>query len=121
MISLPRQRQVRPESERHSLVQMKKSAEPGRLVLRLYVTGTLPNSVNALANLRKLCDLLPAGATHIDVVDVLQDPIRALTDGIVATPTLVRLAPEPVVRIFGTLAETAHISSVLGLDSQIRP
>lgn len=96
---------------------MKMNAGCDRLVLRLYVTGRLPNSADALANLRKLCDQLPAEAAHIDVVDVLSEPTRALMDGIVATPTLVRLKPEPVVKIFGTLAEIGDVAAALGLET----
>ena len=41
---------------------------------------------------------------------------RALEDRIFLTPTLVKLAPNPVERIVGTLSQTNLVLQVLGLE-----
>lgn len=83
----------------------------------LYIAGDAQNSVQALANLTALCrDYLP-DQYEIEVVDVLRDPKRALTDSVFMTPTLVRFAPSPVRRIVGTLSQTQTVLQVLGLVS----
>jgi len=87
---------------------------PARLALRLYVAGDLPHSAEAIANLRQLC-APDAPGVELEIVDVLASPARALADGIVATPTLIRLSPLPAVRILGTLADTARVRAALGL------
>lgn len=88
---------------------------PAPLSLRLYVAGDLPQSTQAIANLRHLCSLPALPAVELEIVDVLKAPARALEDGIVATPTLVRLAPAPVVRVLGALSDSDRVRAALGL------
>ena len=80
---------------------------------RLYVAGSSENSTAALANLTAICRRCLPGHHHIDVVDILAEPHRALADGIRMTPTLVKLAPTPYRRIVGTLAHTQRVLQAL--------
>ena len=80
------------------------------LALRLYVAGDTPNSVLALANLRAA---LVGRLHHLEVVDVLTSPERALEDGVFVTPTLVRLQPEPPSRTVGSMDLQHGILAVL--------
>jgi circadian clock protein KaiB len=48
-------------------------------------------------------------------VDLLQEPLRALSEGILFTPTLVRLSPLPARKIVGDLSDTAGVLLALGL------
>jgi circadian clock protein KaiB len=85
---------------------------------RLYVADSTQNSLQAEANLTAFCrDYLP-DRHHIEVVDVLREPRRALEDGIFLTPTLMVLSPVPVRRIVGTLSQTLTILQTLKLDTQ---
>jgi circadian clock protein KaiB len=83
---------------------------------RLYVTGEAPNSALAQANLKAFCECYISGRYDIEVVDVLEDPRRWLTDAIYLTPTLVRLSPLPEVRIVGSLAATEPLLQALGIE-----
>ena len=83
---------------------------------RLYVAGDALNSSQALANLGALCREYLPDRHEIEVVDVFQDPQRALSDAIFMTPTLVKLAPSPVRRIVGTLSQIQPVLQALGLD-----
>jgi circadian clock protein KaiB len=89
----------------------------GTWELRLYVAGQTPNSVRALANLRKICDQHLAGLYRIEVVDLLENPQLAQDDQILATPTLVRKAPRPVRKIIGDLSNTERALAGLDLPS----
>ena len=82
---------------------------------RLYVAGDALNSAQALANLSVLCRTYLPDRHEIEVVDVFREPKRALTDGILMTPTLVKLAPPPARRIVGTLSRTQTVLQALGL------
>jgi circadian clock protein KaiB len=82
---------------------------------RLYVAGEGQNSVRAIANLTALCEARLEGRHHIEVIDVFGHPHRALADGIVMTPTLMRLEPAPIRRVVGTLQETERVAAALGL------
>lgn len=84
---------------------------------RLYVAGDTQNSTQAFANLSELCRTHLADRYEIEVVNVFQHPQRALADGILMTPTLVKLAPSPVRRVVGTLSQKMPVLQALGLDS----
>ncbi|MBK7765161.1 MAG: circadian clock KaiB family protein [Sulfuritalea sp.] len=84
---------------------------------RLYVAGDALNSAQALANLTALCRAHLPDRHEIDIVDVFNDPQRALADGIFMTPTLVRLAPAPVRRIVGALSQMQPVLQALGLEA----
>lgn len=79
------------------------------LVLRLYVVPSAPNSVIAIANATAICNAHFKGAYHLEVIDILQHPDRALEDGVVVSPTLVRVAPLPLRRVLGALTDTQQL------------
>lgn len=85
--------------------------------LRLYVAGMTPTSIRAFENLKRLCEEHMHGAYRIQVVDLLERPMLARGDQIVAVPTLVRRLPTPVKKIIGDLSNTERV--LVGLD--LRP
>ena len=85
-----------------------------RVRLRLYVAGRSPNSVRATHNLARLCAACLEDDYDLEVVNVLAEPLRALEDGILLTPTLVRLAPGPRVHVVGDLSDEATVRAALG-------
>ena len=87
-----------------------------RLLLRLYVAGDAPNSASARVNLRRLLEPYGPGACVVEVVDCLKQPLRALQEGVLVTPTLVRLEPGPVRTIVGNLSDAARVLEALGLE-----
>lgn len=84
---------------------------------RLFVADHTLNSVQAVANLTAICLAHLPGLYEIEVVDVLKEPKRALADGILMTPTLVRLTPAPSQRIVGTLSQAPLVLYALGLEA----
>ena len=86
---------------------------------RLYVAGDATNSGHALANLTSLCRTYLPDRHHIEVIDVFQEPDRALADGIFMTPTLLKLAPVPQRRIVGTLSKPLIVLQAIGLEAPI--
>ena len=90
-------------------------SRPIRYRFRLFVAGVAPNSTQARVNLAALCRSLLPGRYAIEVVDVLREPKRALTEGIFLTPTLVKLAPGPIRRIVGTLSHWSTLVNTLDL------
>ena len=53
---------------------------------------------------------------QIEIVDLLQDPRRVLSEKIVATPTLIKVSPAPLQKIIGDLSEEAKVLLALGLQ-----
>ena len=83
---------------------------------KLYVAGDTPNSARALINLTALCRVRLPDRYKIEIIDVLKHPKRALADGILMTPTLVKLVPSPIRTIVGTLNNTSIVLQTLGLE-----
>ena len=84
--------------------------------LRLYVAGGAPNATRAIANLTAICAESLPGSHEIELVDVFREPERSLTDGILMTPTLLRVAPLPILKIVGTLSQKKRVLQALGLE-----
>jgi circadian clock protein KaiB len=85
--------------------------------LRLYVAGQTPKSLQAFANLKRICEEHLGGKYKIEVVDLMKNPELAKGDQIIALPTLVRKLPQPVRKIIGNLSNTERV--LVGLD--LRP
>lgn len=86
-------------------------------ILKLYITGTTPNSERALANLHRLCDEELDERYEIVVIDVLENPQLAEDDKILATPTLIKSLPPPLQRVVGDLSNNEKV--LLGLDLKV--
>ena len=82
--------------------------------LRLYVAGDAPNSQQARQNLAAVLE--DAGDEYqLEIIDCLADPLRSLNDGIVVTPTLLKVEPEPRKTVIGNLADTDYLRRTIGL------
>jgi circadian clock protein KaiB len=88
-----------------------------RWELKLYVAGQTAKSLQAFANLKRICEDHLAGEYRIEVIDLMKNPQLAQGDQILALPTLVRKLPEPVRKIIGDLSNTERV--LVGLD--LRP
>jgi circadian clock protein KaiB len=88
-----------------------------RFKFRLYVVGNAPNSLQAVANLNTLCRTHLPDQCDIEVVDVLREPRRALSDGVFMTPMLLTLEPLPPRRIVGTLSRPEQVLLALGREA----
>ena len=86
--------------------------------LRLYVAGQSAKSIQAFANLKRICDEHLAGRYSIEVVDLLEKPQLARGEQIVAIPTLVRKLPAPIRKIVGDLSNEEK--TLVGLQLRTR-
>ncbi len=84
-------------------------------LFRLYVADETPNSVRAVANLQSIGKEYLQGRYRLELVDILQEPLRALSEGVLVTPTLVRLSPLPVRKIVGDLSDRNVVLQALAL------
>jgi circadian clock protein KaiB len=85
------------------------------VVLRLYVADSAPNSARAIANLAAICKQYLGDQFELEIIDVLEQPQRALADGIIVTPSLTKVSPEPLAKIVGNLSDTGSVLHALGL------
>jgi circadian clock protein KaiB len=86
------------------------------VVLRLYIVGGAPNSVQAIANLEAICREYLKDGHRLEVVDILEDPARAMAEGVLVTPSLAKLLPLPSANIVGNLSDKAKVLLALGIE-----
>jgi circadian clock protein KaiB len=85
-------------------------------VLRLFIVAGARNSISAQANLLAICQRYLRDRYQLEIVDILQEPQRSIREGIMVTPTLIKLAPGPLVQIAGNLSETALVLQALDIQ-----
>ncbi len=94
-----------------------KAKETTNYVLRLYVAGTTPRSLRAIANVKEICEQHLKGRYELEVIDLYQQPVLTQGEQIIAAPTLIKKLPEPLRRIIGDMTNTEKV--LVGLD--LRP
>lgn len=83
--------------------------------MRLYIAQGAPNSVKAIANLEAICKEHLQDGFKLEIVDVLEFPLRALAEGVLVTPSLAKVSPSPSARIVGDLSDQASVLNALGI------
>jgi circadian clock protein KaiB len=85
------------------------------MVMVLYITDSGPNSVRAVANLEAICKEHLHDHFRLEIIDVLQYPLRALADGVVVAPSLAKLFPLPAATVVGNLSDKSGVLRALGI------
>jgi len=87
-----------------------------KLVLQLYVTGMSPKSLEAIENIKQLCDTYLHDAFELEIIDIYKHPERAEEEHIVFSPSLIKQLPLPRKTLIGTLADTTKVIKALGIS-----
>jgi circadian clock protein KaiB len=86
------------------------------VVMCLYIANSAPNSVRAIANLEAICKEHLKDKFKLEIIDVLEYPLRALADGIIVTPSLAKLSPSPAAKVIGNLSDKSSVLRALGIE-----
>jgi circadian clock protein KaiB len=73
-----------------------------------------PRSIQAIDNLKKICEEQLHGRYTLEVIDISQQPAAVRKEEILATPTLIKELPKPIRRIIGDLSNRERI--LIGLN-----
>lgn len=84
--------------------------------LRLYVTGSTPQSLRAIKNLRLFCEEHLNGRYNLEVINLYEHPEMAKTEQIIAAPTLIKKFPLPLRRIIGDLSNSEKVFVGMGIQ-----
>jgi circadian clock protein KaiB len=90
---------------------------PPHFILRLFVTGTTSRSRKAITSITEICEHELAGRYDLEVIDVYQDPEATRELQVIATPTLVKLTPDPVRRVVGDLSDRTKVLAALNITA----
>lgn len=89
----------------------------GERRFRVFVAGNSWRSQRVVQALHDLCAAHGVAVYEIEVVDLVQQPQLAEEYGVLALPMVMRVAPEPPVRVIGDLSAADVAADVLGLSS----
>lgn len=89
------------------------------VILRLYIVGGAPNSVQAIANLEAICQEYLKDGYKLEVIDILEHPQRAMAEGVLVTPSLAKLFPLPTANVVGNLSDRTKVLLALGLERKV--
>jgi circadian clock protein KaiB len=85
--------------------------KPEAHLFRLYIAGSSERSLRAVRKIKEICEKEIHGLYTLEIIDLYQQPARAIADQIVAAPTLVRRLPEPI-RLVGDLSDEAKVMAL---------
>jgi circadian clock protein KaiB len=91
------------------------SEDRERVLLRLYLSNRSANGSAVAQAFRAAAGRLPAGSVEMEVIDVFAEPAKAQSDRIIATPTLIKVHPQPELRLIGSIGDEEAILRYLGL------
>jgi len=87
----------------------------GKLVLKLYVSGMSRKSMEAIENIRLVCDEYLKGSFELEIIDIYKNPKLASEQHIVFSPSLQKKSPLPQKTLVGTLSDTKKVLKALGI------
>ncbi len=99
--------------------------EPGKVIesrssdeflLNLYVADMDCKSVQAIKNIRDICEENMPGRYKLKIIDIAERPALARRNQIVASPTLIKESPLPIKRLIGNMSDKRRVLDGLGLD-----
>jgi circadian clock protein KaiB len=96
-----------------------KKPEPvgeGKLVLRLYVSGMSPKSMEAIENINRLCAEHLEGSFDLEIIDLYKHPELAAEQQIVFSPSLIKSLPLPKKTLVGTFSDKEKVIKGLGIS-----
>ncbi|HMJ48272.1 MAG TPA: circadian clock KaiB family protein [Ferruginibacter sp.] len=86
-----------------------------KFILRLFVTGNLPNSSRAIININTICKKHLKNRYELEIIDIYQQPSLAFIEDIIAVPVLIKKFPLPEKRLIGDLSDSENVLKELGI------
>lgn len=87
-----------------------------QLTLKLFIAGESIRSETAVRNLKRVLDETVGPHYELKIIDVTKHPSMAEDESILATPTLIKVVPDPQRRIIGDLSDREALLKGLDLD-----
>ncbi len=86
-----------------------------KLVLQLYVSGMSQRSMQAIENIKRICDIYIGEAFDLEIIDIYKHPEVASEQHIVFSPSLIKRWPLPQKTFIGTFSDSEKVIKGLGL------
>ncbi len=86
-----------------------------KLILQLYVSGMSQKSMEAIENIKALCNEHLKDAFELEIIDLYKSPELASDQQIVFSPSLIKLSPLPKKTLIGSFSDSEKVIKVLGI------
>ena len=86
-----------------------------KLVLQLYVSGMSPKSMEAIENIKRLCDEHLNDAIELEIIDIYKNPEVASQQQIIFSPSLIKNLPLPKKTLVGNFSDKEKVIKALGI------
>jgi circadian clock protein KaiB len=113
---LKRRSSPKPTAAQKAFEKAASKRKPEAHLFRLYIAGSSERSLRAVKKIKEICEKELQGLYTLEIIDLYQQPARAIADQIVAAPTLVRRLPEPV-RLVGDLSDESKVMALFNTRS----
>ena len=90
----------------------------GKLVLQLYVSGMSQKSMEAIENIKQLCDEHLKDTFELEIIDLYKNPEAASEQQIIFSPSLVKQFPLPKKTLIGNFSDSEKV--IRGLEIKIK-
>jgi len=91
-----------------------------KVVLQLYVSGMSLKSMEAIENIKRLCDEYLHDAFELQIIDLYKNPELASDQQIVFSPSLIKRLPLPKKVLIGTFSDTEKVIKGLSITFEQR-
>lgn len=86
-----------------------------KLELTLYISGMSQKSMEAIENIKCLCESHLKESFELEIIDIYKNPKLAFEQQIVFSPSLLKKFPLPKKTLIGTLSDTKKVLKSLGI------
>ena len=87
----------------------------GKVVLQLFVSGMSRKSMEAIENVKRICEEHLEGVFNLEIIDLYKNPEAASTNQIVFSPSLIKQLPLPKKTLIGSFSDTNKVIKGLGI------
>ena len=102
-------------NENTTVKEEQKGMQEHENVFSLFVAGKSQKSLRAIVNIKAICEKYLKGKYKLDIIDIYEQPLLAVTENIIAVPVLVKKFPLPEERMVGDLSDTQSVLNGLYL------
>jgi len=81
----------------------------------LYIAGSAHGAAKTIAQVQRLLDDKFDGNFELQIIDILKKPYQAGEAGIFATPTLIKVQPQPTRKVVGRFKDAKAVFAALGI------
>ena len=85
------------------------------IILSLYVSDMNINTQKAILEIKKYIKEIEKHVFKLEVIDILEQPDRAVEDGVLATPMIIKENPPPIMRVILDFTEKEKLVMGIGL------